>query len=197
MDWRRLILDMIDFLPRVEGPLVVELIEYLRNKHDIFMAIDWGVWDFVGSGSEDDTPQVAVVSVRNIIPSDVFDTITRETIPLKIVLVEGANPNIERLSVQSTILSAVGCGVYVRNYGWLTLPARKIAIQNEEVALIKSKKWRKDEDSVWRKRCRKCGERKTTDDYYPSSQKWGVDPYRPQCKACENAARTERRRAKA
>lgn len=197
MEWRAFILELIDFLPRVEGPLVVELVEYLRNKHEIFMAIDWEVWDFVGSGSDDDSPQVAVKSVRNIIPSDVFDSITRSTIPIKVVLVEGANPDIDRLSLQSTILSSVGCGVYIRNYGWLTLPSRKITIQNEESALIKSKKWRKDDDSVWRKRCRRCGERKTTSEYYPSGKKWGVDPYRPQCKACENAARAERRRAKA
>lgn len=197
MDWRRFVVELIDFLPRVEGPLVVELVEYLRRKHNIFMAIDWEVWDFVGSGSEDDEPQVAVKSVRNIIPSDVFDSITRSPIPLKIILVEGANPNIERLSLQSTLLSAVGCGVYVRNYGWLTLPARKITVRNEETALIKSKKWRKDDDGVWRKRCRTCGSHKTTSEYYPSGKKWGIDPYRPSCKACENAARTARRRARA
>lgn len=197
MDWRRTMTNLVAFMPRVDGPLVVELVEYLRNHEDIVMSINFGVWDFVSSGSDDDEPVLAVKSVRNSIPRDLFSALSRSRIPLKVILVEGQNPDIEKIMAQSMLLSSTGTGVYVRNYGWVTLPSRKINVDLRESAFIKSKKWRLDDDGEWRKRCRKCGEWKEPEGYSSSGRSVGHDPYRSTCKACDNKARTERNRAKA
>lgn len=158
------------------------------------MAIDWGVWDFVSSGGESENPEVAVKSVRNTIPSDTIDAITRSPIPLKIILVEGQNPNLDRLMGQAILLSSVGCGVYVRNYGWLTLPSRRITVPDDDINFIKSKRWQKDPERGWIKRCRECGEHKTPDEYYQTGKTTGYDPFRHICKACDNSKRAKNAR---
>lgn len=188
-------MNLIEFLPRIEGPLVVELIDYLRNHEGLTMTLDWGVWDFVSSTEGDEgVPQLAIKSVRNSIPSPTVEALSRSPIPLKLILVEGANPNIESLKAQGMLLSSSGVGVYVRNFGWVTLPSKRTYIAPEELALIKARKWRKNDDGEWVKRCRTCKSWKGVTEYYKIGGSKGVDPYRGQCRACENAARTERYR---
>lgn len=185
-------MNLIGFLPRVAGPLVVELVEYLRDHEHLVCYIDWGEWDFLGSGPDEDLPTIAIKSVRNSIPRDLVSVLSRSLIPFKIILVEGENPRIEDLKAQGILLAAAGVGVYVRNYGWVTLPNYVKPIADEETRLIAASAWRKNDDGYWLKRCNSCGVEKTPRDFPRRGRDARRDPFKSVCKACD----AERKRSK-
>lgn len=193
--WKQVLMNLIAFLPRVEGPLVVELVEFLRNHENLICYIDWGEWDFIGSGEEDDLPQIAIKSVRNTIPRDLVSVLSRSLIPLKIVLVEGANPDIESLKAFAGLMAVSGVGIYVRNYGWISLPSFVPPFADADTRLAGAAAWRKNEDGQWLKRCTSCGVEKTPHDFPLRGRDARRDPYKSVCKTCD-AARKARKHTK-
>lgn len=194
MDWKGLLFELINFLPRVEGPLVVELVEFLRNHEHVIMAIDWGDWDFIGSTEDAEEPEIAIKSVKNRISPSELEVISKSPIPVKVILVEGFTPNLPLLSSQAGLLAAVGVGVYVRDVGWLALPAYVPLLRDADALLARTKWWKKNAEGIWVKKCRYCRVEKTQDGFYRTGKDVGKDPYRGICKECDNARRVARQR---
>ncbi len=194
-EWKELLLNLIGFLPRVEGPLVVELIEYLRNHENMYCSIDWGEWDFVGGPSGQDSPQIAIKSVRNTIPRDMVSVLSRSIIPFKIVLVEGHNPRVDALKAYAWLMAPAGVGIYVRNYGWISLPSYVKPHDKDDERLMAASAWRKDEDGVWLKECSSCKIEKTPSDFPLRGRDARRDPYKSVCKVCDSCRKRVKRLA--
>jgi len=150
--------------------------------------ISFGFWDFyiwadVESG---DGPQIALKTVKNSITNAVLNRLVTEPTPLKVLLVDGGSPQMDRLDGQMAFIAATGTGVFVRNVGWRALPGRPSAGVVPDLKLRLAPRWQQNEHGVWEKACSKCGEFKTTNDFYPSAYKTARDPFRHICRDCWN-----------
>lgn len=174
--------DFLAFTPRFEDPLVISFIEFARSR-GFSSRINFGFWDF-HVFSDTDEPLIAVKTVRNSITDAVLSRIVTDPTPTKVILMEGAEPNLQRLREQQLILSSTGTGVYVRSLGWRSLPGARTVDVVEDLQLKLAKRWSQDPDGIWRKACTKCGERQPQGDFYRSAYPGAKDPYRNICKSC-------------
>jgi len=174
--------DFLTFNPRPDDPLVVAFIEFAREK-GFSSSINFGFWDFLVSDHSDE-PQLALKTVKNGITESVLARLVVDPTPMKIVLVEGQNPMLERLEGLKIFLAQTATGLYVRGLGWLALPGSPLSGEIKDIQLKLSKRWSQDEDGVWVKACTRCGEIKPREGFYRSSYPHAKDPYRNWCKPC-------------
>jgi hypothetical protein len=176
--------DFLGFVPRNDEPLIIAFIDWIQDL-GYSAEIAWDFWDFNVYGDEDD-PLMIVRTVRNTITDPVLNRLVTSRVPMKVILLEGPTPNLDRLDAQKLFLATTGTGVYVRGVGWRTLPGTPIAGTVEDLQLKLARKWRQRDDGVWVKQCSKCGVEKGTNDFYRSAYRTARDPYRNLCIPCFN-----------
>lgn len=176
--------DFLAFAPRHEDPLIISFIEFSRQA-GFSSEIEFGFWDFTLFDG-DETPALVVKTIRNRVSPAVLSRLVTEPTPMKVLLVEGGTPQLDRLQEQAVFLAATGTGVYVRGLGWRSLPGTPVTDEVTDLKLKLARRWRRREDGTWEKACTKCGELKSPQHYYPSAYKTAKDPYRNICISCWN-----------
>lgn len=177
--------DFTSFDPPFDDPLVISFIDLARAR-GFQTEISFGFWDFY-LYEDDDEPIIAVKTVKNKVTDATMERLVVDPTPFKVILLEGRAPAWKSIEAAKTFLAATGTGLYVRGVGWRTLPGEPAVDVVSDLQLKLAPRWRQDQDGIWRKQCTKCGERKTTDDFYPSAYKTSRDPYRNTCVKCFNA----------
>lgn len=181
---------LIEFLPRVEGPLVVELVEFLRAHEGLVCQMDWGEWDFVAV-DEEGTEMLGIKSVRNHLPKTTVEQVFRSLIPYKVFLVEGESPDFTLLSAHASLLSSQGVGIYVRNYGWVGIPHFRPKRAAPVDKLMFAPAWSQNPEGRWEKRCSRCKQKKTPNEFPFRGKDARRDPYKNICKVCDNERRRQ------
>lgn len=175
-----------DFTPSEGSPLVISLVEWVKSR-GFSVEIGWDTWDFLVYDHED-TPVMVIKAVKNRVPKDLLSRILVEKAPYKVILLEGDNPSIPDLNQKRIWLAANGAGTYIRDVGWATLPASVVHTDVQDLRLRLAKRWSEGKDGIWRKKCVKCHQFKTTDEFYASASPTAKDPYRNECKECVSFA---------
>jgi hypothetical protein len=174
--------DFHAFTPALDLPLVVSFVTWCRSI-GLTPAVEFGNWDFlVYEGSKE--PLMAVKSIRNDVSDGLMARLVTEPAPIKVLLVEGAKPDLEHLRELTMAFAATGTGIFVRDVGWIVLPGRPMATKSDDLRFKLAPRWNQDPDGTWRKACSKCGELKTPEGFYRSQYRTSKDPTRHICKEC-------------
>lgn len=174
--------NMFEFEPTHTMPIIVQFIDFLHER-GYSTKIDFDSWDFLVY-DKDDEPFLAIISVKNKLPKKLHRTILATQIPYKIIFVEGNLPDMISLGASRLLLQHTGTGIFVRDVGWVALPYIHKTFEIEDLNLKLARKWHKDENGVWKKKCSRCKKEKGIEHYYKQSNPNLTDPYRPWCKEC-------------
>lgn len=170
------------FAPRDDRPLIIEFINHVHDSGHA-TRIGFGFWDFEAFADTDE-PAMVVKTVRNTPTEQQLTRLVTDETPIKVLLIDGPHPKTEHVDAIKPLLAATGTAAYVRGYGWRLLPGSARPRELPDVRLRLAPRWSQDPDGTWRKACNRCGELKTTADFYRSPYPTSTDPFRHTCKAC-------------
>lgn len=189
-------IDYRDFNPHQEDVLIVPFIKFLEDN-GFAVEFEEDFWDFLAYRDLDD-PILCVKLVKNSLTPRQLGRVMTETIPYKIILVEGSQIDVNWWRSQSMFLATGGVGAYLRGAGWVTTPGMKAHEDLQDLRLRMAPRWKLDSDGTWSKACSRCGEIKGPEGFYRAQYRSLVDPYRHICKECmkeESRDAAKRKRA--
>jgi hypothetical protein len=172
------------YFPDLDLPLVVSFATHLRNM-GYSVVVDYNLFDLLVYDKEGELV-LGVLSTRAYPSPSEMQSVMSDDIPEKVILVENPGDMVAEKLASKMYLAHTDVSLYLNGLGWAYFRGDEPKIDYREWKFQGLRRYRKQDNGEWVKKCVFCDTYKTVDNYY-RRHRWGGrirDPYRNVCKTC-------------